>query len=82
MNSLIDNEFDAVSDNQWANYCKHVERIEQGMWKADNLQDGVGPLIVQLTDPFSSISTIGSDSNDTSSNSQDSVDMTCAAPLH
>jgi transposase len=37
MNNLIDNEFDAVSDNQWANYFKHVEHIEQEMLKADNL---------------------------------------------
>jgi hypothetical protein len=51
MNSLIDNAFDAVSDNQWANYCKHAEHTEQEMWKADNLQDDVGPLIVQLPIP-------------------------------
>jgi hypothetical protein len=67
MNNLIDNAFDAVSDNQWANYCKHVEHIEQEMWKADNLQDDVGPLIVQLSGSYSSSSTIGSDSNDSSS---------------
>jgi hypothetical protein len=82
MNSFIDNAFDAVSDNQWANYCKHVEHIEQEMWKADNLQDDVGPLIVQLTDSSSSISAIGSHSNDSSSNSQDSVYMAGVAPLH
>jgi hypothetical protein len=82
MNNLIDNAFDAVSDNQWANYCKHVEHIEQEIWKADNLQDDVGPLIVQLTDSYSSSSTVGSDSNDSSSYSQDSVDMTGVVPLH
>jgi hypothetical protein len=27
MNNLIDNAFDAVSDNQWANYCKHVDTL-------------------------------------------------------
>jgi hypothetical protein len=80
MNSLIDNAFDAVSYNQWANYCKHAEHIGQEMWKADNLQD-VGPLTVQLADSSSSSSTIGGDSND-SSDSQDSVDMTGVAPLH
>jgi hypothetical protein len=80
MNNLIDNSFDAVSDNHWANYCKHVEHIEQEMWMADNLQDDVGPLIVQLADSSSSSSTIGSDSND--GDSQDSVDMTGVAPLH
>jgi hypothetical protein len=57
MNSLIDNAFDAVSDNQWANYCKHVEHIEQGMWKADNLQNDVGPFIVQFADSSNSSST-------------------------
>jgi hypothetical protein len=67
MNNLIDNAFDAVSDNQWANYCKHVEHTEQEMWKADNLQDDVGPLIVQLAGSSSSNSTIGGDSNDSSS---------------
>jgi hypothetical protein len=82
MNSLIDNAFDAVSDNQWANCCKHVEHIEQEMWKADNLQDDFGPLIVQLAGSFSSSTTIGSDSNDSSSDSQDSIDMTGVAPLH
>jgi hypothetical protein len=58
INNLIDNAFDEVSDNQWANYCKHVEHIEQEMWTADNLQDDVGPLIVQLADSSSSSSTI------------------------
>jgi hypothetical protein len=82
INNLIDNAFDAVSDNQWANYCKLVEHIEQEMWKADNLQDDVGPLTVQLAGSSSSSSTVGSDSNDSSSDSQDSVDMTGAAPLH
>jgi hypothetical protein len=82
MNSLIDNAFDEVSDNQGANYCKHVEHIEQEVWLADNLQDDVGPLVVQLSDSSSSSSTVGSDSNDSSSDSQDSVDMTGVAPLH
>jgi hypothetical protein len=82
MNNLIDNAFDAVSDNQWANYCKHVEHIEHEMWKADKLQDDVGPLVVQLSGSSISSSTIGSDSNNSSSDSQDSVDMTGAAPLH
>jgi hypothetical protein len=79
MNNLIDNAFNAVSDNQWANYCKHVE---QEMWKADNLQDDVGPLIVQLADSSSSSSTIGSEWNGSGSDSRDSVDITCVAPLH
>jgi hypothetical protein len=82
MNNLTDNAFDAVSDNQWVNYCKHVEHIKQVMWKADKLQDDVGPLIVQLSGSYSSSSTVGSDSNDSSSDSQDSVDMTGVAPLH
>jgi hypothetical protein len=82
MNNLIDNTFDTVSDNQWANYCKRVEHIEQEMWKADNLQDDVGPLVVQITDSSISSSTVGSDSNDSISDSQDSVDMTGVAPLH
>jgi hypothetical protein len=75
MNNLIDNSFDAVSDNHWANYCEHVEHDEHEMWMADNLQDDVGQLIVQLADSSSSSSTIGSDS-------QDSVDMTGVAPLY
>jgi transposase len=79
-NNLIDNSFDAVSDNHWANYCKHVEHIEQEMWMADNLQDDARPLIVQLADSSSSSSAIGIDSND--GDSQDSVDMTGVAPLH
>jgi hypothetical protein len=81
MNSLIDNAFDEVSDSQWANYCKHIEHIAQEMWTADNLQDDVGPLIVQFADSSSSSSTIGSDSND-SSDSQGTIDMTGVAPLH
>jgi hypothetical protein len=82
MNNLIDNAFDAVSDNQWANYFKYVEHTEQEMWKADNSQDDVGPLTAQLTGSCSSSSTVGSGSNDSSSDSQDSVDMTGVAPLH
>jgi hypothetical protein len=70
MNNLIDNSFDAVSDNHWANYCKHVEHTEQETWMADNLQD-VGPLIVQLAD-----------SSGSSYGAQDSVDMTGVAPPH
>jgi hypothetical protein len=35
MKNLIDNSFDAVLDNHWTNYCKHVEQTEQEMWKAD-----------------------------------------------
>jgi hypothetical protein len=80
INDLIDNAFDAVSDNQWANYCKHKEHIEQEMWKADNLQDDVGLLIVQLADSSSSSSTV--DSNDSRSDSQGSIGMTGLAPLH
>jgi hypothetical protein len=75
INNLIDNAFYAVSDNQWANYWKHVEHIEQETWKADNLQDNVGSLTAQLAGSYSSSSTIGSDS-------QDSVDITLVAPLH
>jgi transposase len=82
MNNLIDIAFSAVSDNQWANYFRHIEHTEQEMWEADNSQDDVGPLIVQLSDSSSSNSTIGSHSNDSSSDSQDSVDMTVVAPLH
>jgi hypothetical protein len=82
MNSLIDNAFDEVSDNHWANYCKHAEHIELEMWTADSLQDYVGPLIMKLADSYSSSSTIGSGSNYSSSDSQDSVDMTGVAPLH
>jgi hypothetical protein len=83
MDNLIDNAFDAFSDNQWANYCKHAEHTEQGLWKADNSDDDVGPLIVQLSDSSSSSSTVGSDSTKNSSYSQDSVDMTgVVAPLH
>jgi hypothetical protein len=67
MNNLIDNAFDAVSDNRWANYFKHVEHIEQEMWKADNSQDDAGPLTAQLSDSSSSSSTVGSHSNDSSS---------------
>jgi hypothetical protein len=74
MNNLIDNSFDAVSDNHCANYFKHIEHNEHEMWMADNLQDEVGSLIVQLADTSSRSSTIGSDSND--DDSQDSVDMT------
>jgi hypothetical protein len=36
MNNLIDNSFDSISDNHWANYCKHVEHMEQEMWMTDN----------------------------------------------
>jgi hypothetical protein len=82
INNLIDNAFDAVSDNQWANYCKHVEHIEQEMWKAENLQDDDGLLVVQLANSFSISSTIGSDSSDSRSDSQDSIDMAGVAPLH
>jgi transposase len=75
MNNLIDNAFGAVSNNQCANYCKHVEHVEQEMWKADNLRDDAGPLIVQLSDSSSGSSPIGS-------YSQDSVDMTGVAHIH
>jgi transposase len=29
MNNLIDNAFYAVSDNRWANYCKHVDTLNR-----------------------------------------------------
>jgi hypothetical protein len=41
------------------------------MWKAVNLQDEVGPLIMQLAGSSSSSSTMGSDLNDSTSDSQE-----------
>lgn len=46
--ALIDKAFEAVSVQHWKNYCKHVEKVEDKMWKMDSLQDNVEPLIVNL----------------------------------
>lgn len=69
MTPLIENAFDTVSEQQWKNYCKHVEKVEENMWEADNLQDDIDPFIIQLT---------GSSSEE-SSGSDDEVSSTGSA---
>ena len=69
MTPLIENAFDTVSEQQWKNYCKHVETVEENMWEADNLQDDIDPFIIQLT---------GSSSEE-SSGSDDEVSSTGSA---
>ena len=38
-----------MSEQQWKNYCKHIEKVEENMWEADSLQDDIDPFIIQLT---------------------------------
>lgn len=54
LEGLINDAFLSITSDHWKNYCKHVEEIEEGMWKADELQDDIEPLIIQLTDNSSS----------------------------
>lgn len=66
MEQLIDNAFDNVSEIQWRNYCQHIQKVEDRMWEADNLQDDIEPFVIQLTG-YSSDESSGND--DASSNS-------------
>lgn len=49
MEGLINDGIACVTEEQWTNYCRHVEAEEDRMWNADHLQDDVEPLIIQLT---------------------------------
>lgn len=71
MKSLIDNAFKAVTKAQWNNYCEHVQKVEDHMWKMDSLQDDVEPLIIQLTGSSTETS---SDPGESTSASQSSVE--------
>lgn len=72
MEPLIQNAFKSVSKQHWKNYCQHVEKIEDHMWKIDNLQDDVEPLIIQLTG--SSTDTSSETEASSSATSQTSVE--------
>lgn len=67
MAPLIDKAFESVTEQHWTNYCKHVEKLEQKMWEADNLQDDTERFIIQLTGSSSEESS-RSDDDDVSSN--------------
>lgn len=60
--TLITSAFAAVSVSQWKNYCNHIMEVEDEMWRADNLQDDIDPLVIHLSAEESE-SADGSDSS-------------------
>ncbi|KAG5898160.1 hypothetical protein JTB14_034015 [Gonioctena quinquepunctata] len=45
---LIEEAYRQVTKEQWSNYVNHVEKVEEDMWKVDNLQDDMEPIMVNL----------------------------------
>lgn len=77
MQELINNAFTSITSGDWQNYCRHVEKVEDEMWRADELQDDIEPFIIRLT------SSSGSSSNLTSlANSEDDPDDPQPGPSH
>ncbi|KAG8227919.1 hypothetical protein J437_LFUL011847 [Ladona fulva] len=48
MQSLIEKAFEVITTDNWASYCQHVQKLEDNMWKADELQDDVETLLIKL----------------------------------
>lgn len=49
MQELINSAFESISSKDWENYCRHVQKVEDEMWRADELQDDIEPFIIRLT---------------------------------
>jgi transposase len=54
MDKLIHEGFGHVTVENWRNYVRHVKEIEAKMWRADEIQDNIDPLIINLGDDSSS----------------------------
>jgi hypothetical protein len=50
MDKLIHEEFSRVTAENLRNYVRHVKEIEAKMWRADEIQDNIDPLIIDLGD--------------------------------
>jgi hypothetical protein len=76
MDKLIHEGFDRVTVENWRNYVQHVKEIEAKMWRADEIQDNIDPLIINLGDDSSSAeSSPGEESgDDASSDGDDAMD--------
>lgn len=57
MAALIREGYEKVTTENWQNYVEHVKKIEEGMWKADELQDDLEPFIIRLGSPSGSSAT-------------------------
>jgi hypothetical protein len=40
--------FDSVTSDSWTDCVEHVKRVEAGMWRADEIQDDIEPLIITV----------------------------------
>ena len=48
MGGLIKDAYEKVTVEKWKNYIEHVKKVEETMWKADELQDDLEPFIIRL----------------------------------
>ena len=48
MQQLIEEGFNSVSIENWRNYVSHVKTVESDMWKADEWQDDIDPVIIPI----------------------------------
>ncbi|KAG8222728.1 hypothetical protein J437_LFUL008124 [Ladona fulva] len=46
--------YDYLQGKHWVSYGRNTRKVEEEMWKADELQDDVEPLIIRLTNNSSS----------------------------
>jgi hypothetical protein len=54
MDKLTHEGFDRVTIEKQRNYVQHVKEIKAKMWTADEIQDNIDPLIINLGDDSSS----------------------------
>ncbi|KAG8231054.1 hypothetical protein J437_LFUL010252 [Ladona fulva] len=47
-------ELNAIEMENWASCDRHTQKVEEEMWKTDELQDNAEPLIIRLTSNSSS----------------------------
>jgi hypothetical protein len=40
--------FDSVTADSWTDCVEHVKRVEAGIWRADEIQDDIEPLIITV----------------------------------
>jgi hypothetical protein len=40
--------FDSVTADSWTDCVEHVKRVEAGIWRADEIQDDIEPLIMNI----------------------------------
>jgi hypothetical protein len=54
MEQLIQQGFDSVTPDRWKDCVEHVKCVETGMWRADEIQDDIEPLIIKTGENESS----------------------------